>query len=379
MKYKVKTLALACAITAASSHAEISLNGFASVVAGQTTEKDASALGYSDSIDFKPDSLFALQASSDLGEGLSVTAQIISRGRDDWEPKFEWAYVAYEATDNFRVLAGRQRVPFYMYSDFLDVSYAYNWITPPQGVYNVIFDTFDGLGGIYNFQLGEFDNTLHVVYGRNTDKQTILGNEVQPDFKHLVGGALTLTRDWLTLRAAYFQAEVNMPIKDLDDLAAGWDQAGFADIANHVRASEDDSKFVELGVQVDYEQFVVIGEYTKLTIDNTPFANEESYYVLGGYRHNEFLASITYGKDEDTRDNFVAGVPSGLDPSLDYLKNTTEDFIESQQVKSNYYTVGLRWDFHDSAAFKFEFTGYTDKLRENQDANVIRTAIVTVF
>lgn len=81
-KYRVKTLALACALTAASSQAEISLNGFASVVAGQTTEKDTSALGYSDSIDFKPDSLFALQASSDLGKGkppkeLSSDADII--------------------------------------------------------------------------------------------------------------------------------------------------------------------------------------------------------------------------------------------------------------------------------------------------------------
>lgn len=170
-----------------------------------------------------------------------------------------------------------------------------------------------------------------------------------------------------------------MPIQDLDDLDVGWHQAGFADIANNVRASEDDSPFVELGFQLDYEQFVVIGEYTKLTIDNTPFSNEESYYVLGGYRHNEFLASITCGKDEDKRDNFVADVPSGVDPSLDFLKNTTEEFIESRQGKSNYYTVGLRWDFHDSAAFKFEFTGYTDKLRENQDANVIRAAIVTVF
>jgi methyl-accepting chemotaxis protein len=29
----------------------------------------------------------------------------------------------------------RRRAPFYMYSDFLDVSYAYHWIKAPSGVY----------------------------------------------------------------------------------------------------------------------------------------------------------------------------------------------------------------------------------------------------
>ena len=135
MKNIHKALILSSAMIAGNSQAEIVLNGFASIVGGVTTSKDESLSGYDDSISFNQDSFFALQASSDLTEGLSVTAQIMARGENEWDPEFEWAYVAYEATDNLRILAGRQRVPFYMFSDFLDVSYAYPWITPTEAVY----------------------------------------------------------------------------------------------------------------------------------------------------------------------------------------------------------------------------------------------------
>ena len=43
-------------------------------------------MGYDDNIDFKEGSLFAIQASSDLGDKLGVTVQITAKGTDDWDP-----------------------------------------------------------------------------------------------------------------------------------------------------------------------------------------------------------------------------------------------------------------------------------------------------
>jgi hypothetical protein len=168
MKKMHQALFVTSALLASNVYAEINLNGFASIVGGVTTGSEETLYGYDDNLDFNQSSLFGLQASSDLGEDFSVTAQILARGVDDWSPKFEWAYVAYDATEKVRILAGRQRAPFYMFSDFLDVSYAYSWIDPPKGVYNIPFDTFDGLGVIYNENIGEFDSSLHVVLGGNT-------------------------------------------------------------------------------------------------------------------------------------------------------------------------------------------------------------------
>jgi len=382
MKIKSNIFAMgSCLLLSSISNiatAEVNLNGFASIVAGVTTASDEQLYGYDDNIDFKNDSLFALQASSDLENGLGVTAQIISRGNNDWDPKFEWAYVSYDANDNLRFLAGRQRAPFYMYSDFLDVSYAYPWITPPNGVYNLLFDSFDGLGMLYTSTLGEFDATTHVIYGKNNTEITLLGETIKPDFKDLTGLSISLNRDWLTLRGAYFQADMTMPFEFLQPLKDGWAQAGFADISNDVVAEGDKATFVELGLQIDYNNYLLNAEYTKLKLDHTAFGDQKSYYVMLGKRINEFLVHITYGKDDDSKSDFTQSVPFGVAPSLDFLKATTQQIIASQKADEKYIIAGVRWDFHDSAALKFEYTSFNNKLIDN-DANLFRVALVTVF
>jgi hypothetical protein len=379
MKHKKIALALTGMLLTSSVNAEITLNGFASIVAGTTTSSDEVLYGFDDNIDFSQGSLFALQASSDLGEGFSITTQILSRGADDWDPKFEWAYVAYEASDNLKILAGRQRVPFFMFSDFLDVSYAYAWIAPPTGVYNLAFDTFDGLAAIYSTSLGEFDTNLHLVYGGNNSDLSIGGEDYDADFNNLMGAALTVTRDWLTLRAAYLQAESNIAIGSYDPLLEGWRSTPFPGVADEIEISEDTSSFVELGFQLDFDKFIVIGEFTQLTNDGAVIGDQDSYYIMGGYRFDNMMVHVTYGGDDDSADRVTGGVPVGVSPTLDFLINSTNALSDSASEEVNYVTLGLRWDFHDSAALKFEYTDYSDDLNGNNDAGLFRTALVTVF
>jgi hypothetical protein len=379
MKQKIKVIGLISAVAVGNAQAEIAFNGFANIVAGQTTSSDQQLYGYDDKLDFKNGSLFALQATSDLGEGLGVTAQIISRGTNEWSPEFEWAYISYDATDELRFLVGRQRVPFYMYSDFLDVSYAYPWITPPEGVYSVPFDSFDGLGAIYSTSLGEFDTTVQFIYGGNSDDLAALG-DAPADFEDLMGLSLTVNRDWLTLRAGYIQTNMNIYMGNPQDnpLYTGWNAIGFPEVANNFVIEDDTGDFIELGFQVDYEGIVVIGEYTSLTLNNTPIADADSYYVMAGYRFDSFMIHMTYGVDEDSKDSFTTGIPSDSLPIAGLIA-VTDAFTENLTEESAYYTMGLRWDFHESAALKFEYTSYSDDLNSTNDAGLFRTAIVTVF
>jgi hypothetical protein len=300
MKKHLISIALASALVSSSLHAEIHLSGFASIVGGATTSSKEQLYNYDDNFDFKNDSLVALQASSDLDNGLGVTVQLTAKGEDDWDPEFKWAYVSYDASDNLRVLAGRQRVPFYMYSDFLDVSYAYGWISPPKGVYDVVFDTFDGLGAVYTTNFGNVDASFHGIYGRYTDELDLFGEKIKPEFNDLTGLAITFTYDWLTLRTAYFVADLTMPLSDIEALGAGWKQAGFDNIANNTRISEDSSTFLELGFQINIDEIIVIGEYTELAFDNMPFGDQESYYVMAGYQFDQVLVHVTFGADDES-------------------------------------------------------------------------------
>ncbi|MDO6427597.1 porin [Thalassotalea sp. 1_MG-2023] len=379
MKKTFICLATLSALTSSAAHADITFNGFASVVGGMTTSSKDQLYNFDDNLDFKQGSLFALQASSDLDNGLGVTLQLTAKGADDWDPEFKWAYVSYDASDEFRILAGRQRAPFYMYSDYLDVSYAYPWISPPKGVYNLIFDTFDGLGGIYTTSFGNVDATFHGIYGRNTDDIEAFSQQVKPDITDLTGLSSTFVYDWLTLRASYFVADVSIPLTDLQTLSAGWQQAGFNDIAQQTNIAEDDASFLEFGFQMHFDNLQIVGEYTNLDIDNSPLVEEESYYVMAGYQFDRILLHLTYGKDDNTISNYTSGVPYGIAPTLDFLKGTTEEIITNQISKENYLTFGVRYDFHDSAAVKFEYTDFENETDSSYDAGLFRMALVTVF
>lgn len=378
MKNKLLTTALIGLFSANVFSAEIQFSGFASVVGGMTTSSDETLYGYDDSFDFKEGSLFALQASSDLGDGLGVTLQVLSTGEDDWDTEFNWAYLSYDVSDEFRVLAGRQRAPFYMYSDYLDVSYAYPWISPPKGVYDLIFDTFDGVGGIYTTNFDDVDVTFHGVAGRNTDNIDAFGESVDIEVNDLVGLATTLNYEWLTLRASYFTGEVTNPLESTAPLVEGWEAAGLSDISDNVDIYEDTAQFLEFGFQVNLDNLIIVGEYTNLDVDDSPLAEEDSYYVMTGYQFDNVLIHITYGVDDNSTDKFTSEIPYNGGPT-DPLKLGTEAVLNSQDAEEDYIILGARYDFHESAALKFEYTDFSNDDDSNLDAGLFRMALVTVF
>ena len=145
MKKTAVALAILAASVAAPVWADVTINGFASIKAGMTTGSDESLYGYDKDIDFKNESLFALQIKSDLGEKLSITGQLVGRGSKDFDVGFEWAFLTYQLADNMHINAGRLRTPFFKFSDFKDVGYAYDWLRVPQGVYGLCFDNIEGI------------------------------------------------------------------------------------------------------------------------------------------------------------------------------------------------------------------------------------------
>lgn len=378
MKKTLFAVALGATFSMSSAYAEVSFNGFANIVAGKASSGD-NQWGYDDDVSFKQDSLFALQASTDLGEGLSATAQIISRGENDWDAEFEWAYLAYDVNDNLRVLAGRQRAPLFMYSGYLDVSYAYPWITPPEGVYNIEVSKFDGISASYHFSLGEFDTTAQVFFGSDNDNIEVQGVAINSEFEQMHGISLTLNRDWLTLHAAYLGTDLTLPLPAFDQLGQAWRNVpGFADVADELIINDDRAKFSEFGFQVDYNNWLLIGEYTYIDYDEMPLDIEESMFMTAGYRFDDVLVHLTYGKDKNTIDSIGNTLPQGVSPELDQLISATRQGLAFRDEDSSYYTLGARWDFHPSAAFKIEFSHRDNELND-QDSSLIRTALVTTF
>lgn len=135
---QVSLLASAIGLIATPALAtDIRIDGFANIVAGQmiSDTDDGSLYGYDEDLSFSPESNYGIQFRGDLQEGLSVTAQIVGRGSEEFDATVTWAYLTYEINDELSLKAGRSRVPYFIYSDFLDIGYAYHWIRPPPKLF----------------------------------------------------------------------------------------------------------------------------------------------------------------------------------------------------------------------------------------------------
>lgn len=362
MRYTHLALVISAALAASLVHAEVSLNGFASVKAGTTFGADDTLYGYSNDLEFKPESLFAIQAQSELGEKLSVTAQLMAKGNNDFNGEFAWAFFSYQAAEHVRINAGRIRVPFYKYSDFLDVGYAYDWARTPRSVYDVPFDTMDGASAIISHNVGDWQSSLQLNLGSFSGDVNVSGVQSPAKMQNIMGGAWELSNDWFSTRLAYFQADVSIQSDALDPLLAALTQYGFSAVANELDFNEDKGSFVGIGFGIDKNDWLVNSEWTKVQINHSFMAERDSWFLSVGHRFGEWTPYFSY---EVNRDKTDPSIYSAV-PSVHPLRPLVAALVDSQEDNTKVYNLGFRYDFHPSAAFKAEVTNANDTLAHDQ-------------
>lgn len=365
----LKNIAAMTAMSAASVISPLSYsdvgdvrwNGFLSVGGGVVLDESddfeasgATFAGYDSDISFKPDTLIALQASVDLSEGLSMTAQLVGNGKTDFDTNFEWAYVSYEFNDQWKINLGKLRIPFYLYSDYLDVAYAYHWLRPPTTVYeSTSFDTYEGASVLYETSMGSWDSSMQFTYGSHNSQ----GPTGDVEISDLVGLSWGLERDWLALRVAYYQAAVGLDSATLSTVAGGLLAAGLSRVEKEFTVSEDDDTgtFATVGMKAEYGDYIMVGEFTTVDIKDSFFGKSDQYYLSAAKRFSDVTVHLTYESSKaDAKTNIYTAIPDA-EPLL-ALKAGVRGVVESQRADVEIFTVGMRYDFHSSAAFKIELS-----------------------
>lgn len=329
-------------ILSMSASAEINLSGFASINTGKVL--DGSGVkqfdlpptfladypivsAYEEEWNFDPESLFGIQASADVGEGLSAIAQLVVRGADDWDPKFEWAYVSYDINDEWTVQAGKKRLPLFYYSEFYDVGYAYVWMRAPADNYTWQIFNYTGLNAMYSTDIGDWSLATNFYAGKEDDKDNkLLGDfffsaKTREIWKDIVGGVANISKDWLEIRVTHMQYTNERYIDGEKQTWGGDDQR--------------DGKFYGLALNTDFENFFLLTEFSRLDLEFD--GNLDTQMITLGYRISDFTPFVAYSKMEQEGDGVIDG--------------------ENHSTSS----IGLRWDFHSSAAFKVQF----DKVEDN--------------
>jgi len=321
-----------------SANAEISFSGFASINAGKVLSGTGVpqfgleptfladyplVSAYTEEFSFKPETLIGLQAYADLSNGLSATAQIVARGTNDFDATFEWAYVSYEINDNWTVQAGKKRLPLFYYSDFFDVGYAYPWMRAPADNYTWQIFNYNGINAQYTDNWGDWSITGEIYGGREDSEDNKLlstfffSEPTKEIWKDIVGGVFLATYDWLELRATHMRY-TNERFRSGEQVL--WDGS-----------PERDGKFYGLAANVDMGDWFVLSERNRLTLQETDL---DSLMLTLGVRLDAVTLFTSYSELE-------------------------EDILDGEN--HNTTSVGGRWDFHPSAAFKLQWDKVKDK------------------
>lgn len=294
-----------------------------------------------------------------------------------------------------------------MYSDFLDVGYAYHWLRPPESVYTLGFENQDGIVLEHLTDLMGWSSRVTVMAGRS-DSSTLSDTGIPVDVSILnqMGVAWSMNHDWFTARIAYFESRLLIPSDATDILVAGVETfynnaIGFAipgysvetrdallsRLSNDLNFDEDKASFAGIGFSVDYQSFIASAEYTMVKADETLLAERNSWFMSAGYRIQKFTPYISYEKwdfnaQTDTIEAFERAAPATGIPLFDAGRDALIDGLGlafSDQAKdAETIGVGLRYDFHPSAAFKVEYN-QQDNETTDQKPKVLAAAIHLVF
>ncbi|MEE2729271.1 MAG: hypothetical protein VYA55_00540 [Pseudomonadota bacterium] len=276
-------------------------------------------------------------------------------------------------------------MPYFLYSDFLDVGYAYHWIAPPSEVYELGgFDNIDGVNLEYYGDWGPVISRLNFIVGATS---TTSGDLDVSSEDHWVI-SWNMNWDWLTFQATYSESAVtvdgiNLIADGINDIMTA---SGFpltSDQLNSLDMDRDRGYFSGVGLAADWGTFFASAEYTDVGVDDSPLNNQKkSWYVSGGFRTGKFTYSLTVSNADlpnnpDTIDTLtddliplapgdqnvmffldqaIAGAP---DTFAEYSTEQLVDAINSTLIAGydvDTYNFTVRYDFHPSAALKFDYS-----------------------
>jgi hypothetical protein len=370
--------ALACT-TLFSANAEIRINGFANLIGGITSSDD-SLYDYDDNISFSSESTFAIQVSGDINDKMTATGQIVARGKNDYDPDFEWAYLTYQATDNVSISAGRLRLPLFKYSSSKDVGYSYHWVNAPRVVYDVNFNNLDGFRVDYSNYVGDWEYNLQGAFGTVSNDLITSAGPARLEVDNLMLVSAEATYNYLKIRGSYIAAKASLFNETLDGATGALRAAGLGELAGNLEFLEDSANFTGFGIEYDTFDWFIGGEWTKTEVEDSYNPTTTSYYVSAGFRSGKWTPALTY-ESQDANNPFkfldkVAALPAAFQPTATaVVVGLQQTFVDEYDVVS----LSLRYDLDTNVALKADVSKSSNDVNSAEDANLLRFAVNYVF
>ena len=271
-----------------------------------------------DDYKFSSVSKAGVQMTFEITENWDATVQLLSRGASGYKLEAEWAYLNWQATDNLSMKFGRQRLPYYLLSEYLDVGYALPWVLPPLELYNIPATTTDGISGVYTFTAGPVNFAAQAYAGQATGRT----EQLEADFISSPAWGANLTAEWnaLTLRIGYNHSTLRTEQDEggvADTLLSAISAAestygpayGVAAPGNlEVESKNVKTDYISAGFMYDNGNLMVMGEIANFSTEAVQPVGDAGYLTVG-YRFGKWMPHVTFAKfqtDSKTDDRIRA-------------------------------------------------------------------------
>lgn len=334
----------------------LKFNGFATATGGvvddpmggnymaHAIDNASSYAGYTKDPDFGLESLIGLQFDYRINDKTNVMTQIVAEGNNGYNAKAEWAYIAYQMTDNWRVRGGHMALPTFMYSDTIKVGQSYPWVRlPAEAYYGVPVTSFDGVDLTYRQGMGDWNLNVSLLTGGSTTSRF--------KTKNSVGLNATLANDSLTLHAGVIKTElifpftcppVTIPVTTIQNFPLPLPPGSTVNVTLPgtcpLNIAGANTLFSNAGAIYDDGQWFVAGEFAQLIIDG--WANDwNSGYVSVGHYFGKWLPYVLASKIDTFNGDDCTAIKPYCNLNTQYSEQTT-------------YAIGTRYALSDSVSVK---------------------------
>lgn len=293
-----------------------------------------------------------VQFNASLSDRAEAVIQLLASGDDEFDASVQWAYLDYDLTDTVSVKAGRIVAPFYMHSQYVDVGYAYPWVSLPAEVYQLApIKTFEGLEAAWRANTGPVSHRLAAFWGSSIVDGGKRVNHARYQAEDLAGLNITSHwRDW-TFRAAYSGATVSVSEGDLKKAL------GFEPSTVGLSFDEVYTYFAGLGLQYDNGSWFFSAERARLGFSNW-YASSESGYVSVGKYLGKWMPLLTWAElnHHDIEDTALTAQQIQGSP-LPLQRDSLQNALAERQKS---WTAGVRYALSDSISLKAAYSYYYD-------------------
>lgn len=196
----------------AQSSGAVEWRGFVNAIVAESNQIDKTADGINDLPNYTALSSIGMIASKQMNDQWDAAVQFVARGaeQDEYAAQVEWGMVTYRPFSELAVRVGKQKYPFWLISDQIDVGMLYPWIRPPVEVYDIMpITSFIGASIEYDFKNVFGGNLNFEVFGGGT-REDLESNTFPVTIENASGhGFVSTYKNGISVvRAIYAQAYI---------------------------------------------------------------------------------------------------------------------------------------------------------------------------